>query len=138
MPADQFPSIPQFEISTITEQELQRPGVSKVIAKRCLELEAECRSHDVRLEVERRERERILIALHEADSQRQVLEARLEVLNNRDAISQLLWGAMAIVVAMMIDFGRSKHWAEFAFCVAAAAFMCGAVLLLQGYSKKAK
>ncbi len=138
MPAEQLPSIPQFEISTITEQELQKPGAGKLLVKRCMELEAECRLHLGRVESERRDRENITNDFHSADSQRQVLEARLEVLNNRDALSQLLWGVTAIVVAMLIDFGRSRQWVYFAFCAAAIALLICAVLLLHGYSSKSK
>lgn len=138
MPAEQFPSIPQFELSTITEQDLQKPVVGKIVAKRCLELEAECRLHISQIDTERRERDRITNDFHLADSKRQVLETKLEVLNNRDAVSQVLWGATAIVIAMMIDSGRSQQWTYFSLCVAATALLICAQLWLHGFSSKTK
>src|SRR2546428_595845 len=116
MASEQLPTIPQFQVSTITEQELERPGVGKLVVRRCMELESECRAHSSRCESERREREKIVVEYHRADSDRKVLQTRLDGLSHRHAISQLIWGGIAIDIALMIDFGRAGHWSTFGLC----------------------
>jgi hypothetical protein len=137
MPAQPVSSIPQFEISTITEQELQKPPASKMLVKRCMELEAECQQHVIRRDAERRAQEQTTKDLHTADSRCQVLEAKLALLNNRDAISQLLWGATSIIVAILIESLKSGQWFYSFLCAAATALLICAVLLLQGYKRDA-
>jgi hypothetical protein len=130
MAAEQLTSIPQFQVSTITEQELQRPGVGKLVVKRCMELESECRTNLSKCEFERREREKVVVEYHKADSDRKVLQTRLDGLTHRHAISQLIWGGLAIDIALMIDFGRTGHWGTFALCGAMALLLGGAEYLV--------
>jgi hypothetical protein len=137
MASEQLPSIPQFQVSTITEQELQRPGVGKLVVKRCMELEAECRIHLSRWDSERREREKIVIEYHRADSDRQVLQTRLDGLSHRHAISQLIWGGLAIDIGLMIDSGRTGNWGTFSLCAAMMLLLGGAEYLVHRPSETA-
>jgi len=135
MASEQLPSIPQFQVSVITEQELQRPGVGKLVVKRCMELESECRLHQSRCESERRERDKVVVEFHRADSDRQVFKTRLDNLNHRNAVSQLIWGGLAIDIGLMIDSGRTGHGGTFALCGAMMLLLLGAVYLVNRSSE---
>lgn len=135
MASEQLPSIPQFQVSTITEQELQRPVVGKLVVKRCMELESECRSHLSRWESERRERDKIVVEYHRADSDRKVLQTRLDGLSHRHAVSQLIWGGLAIDIGLMIDSGRAGHWGTFILCLAMMLLLGGAEYLVHRSSE---
>jgi hypothetical protein len=136
MAAEQIKSTSPFELSPITEQELKQTGVGKALVHRCEKAERESARSGVQLEIERTKREEATGKFHQVDAQCKVLETKLEVLNNRDAISQLLWGAVSIITALLIDLLKAGEWLYAAFCIAADLFLFCMALLLHGYGRK--
>ncbi|MFZ0960264.1 MAG: hypothetical protein WAO35_05115 [Terriglobia bacterium] len=129
MPAEQAPQIPQIEVSPITEQELQKPGASKLLYKRTAELEAENLAVKTEAITERIRKDQMTVQFQQADTRKQVLEERLSSLGDRNAICQLIWGAMAITLSFFIEFGRSGNWSGSILSLAALLLLGAAIYL---------
>jgi hypothetical protein len=124
MPSQQpDPLIPLIEVSTIKEEELRKPGVAKILYKQFAELRAANQELISSLDGERNRREQLAAQLSQVDARRQVLEERVSALGNRNAICQLIWAAMALVLGLGIDFVKSQQWTAAAFTVAVTIFL---------------
>jgi hypothetical protein len=132
MPSEQ-PDLatPGIEVSpvTITEAELQKPVAAKLLYKQVSELIVEKQKLILKLEVEQTRREQIGLQLSQADARRQVLEEKISALSDRNSISQLIWGAMAIAIGLAIDFSKSGNWAAALLLIALIIFLGIAVYL---------
>ena len=125
-------TVPAIEISpmTISETEMQKPVVAKLLYKENAELTAEKQTLVLDLEAECSRREQLAAQLSQVDARRQVLEERLSTLGNRDSISQLIWGAVAIALSLAIDSAKSGNVAGALLPVALILFLLIAVYLL--------
>jgi hypothetical protein len=125
-------TVPAIEISpmTISETEMQKPVVAKLLYKENAELTAEKQTLVLDLEAECSRREQLAAQLSQVDARRQVLEERLSTLGNRDSISQLIWGAIAIALSLAIDSAKSGNVAGALLPVALILFLLIAVYLL--------
>ena len=129
MPSEQPLEIPQIEVSPITEQELQKPGAVKLLCKRNAELETENRNLKSEIVSERSRRDQMSTQFHEADARTQVLQERQSSLGDRNAICQLIWGALAINISFCIEFGRSRRWTDLVLSLITLALLAVAVYL---------
>src|SRR6267154_6435779 len=124
MPSQQpDPLIPQIEVSAITEDELRKPGVSKILYKQFAELKGTNQELISALDGERSRRELLAAQLSQVDARRQVLEERVSALGNRNAICQLSWAGMALVLGLGIDFVKNQQWTGAVFSVAVIIFL---------------
>lgn len=130
MPLEPLQNIPPIEISPITEQELQKIGAAKLLYRRVTELENEMIALRGQLETERARREQATTERYTIDARRQVLEQRLSSMSYRNAVSQIMWGAAAILAGLDIDFGRSRKWGDLGFSLTATVLIIVAVYLI--------
>ena len=127
--APSIPSVPEIELTAITEQELLKPGAIKLICKRNGELEGDIHSLRTQLDSEVRAGEGYLDRAYKAEMRCSVLTERIGALGYRNAVCQTIWGAVAIVTGLAIDFAKSSEWSHFGFSVAVIALLVIAVYL---------
>ena len=123
------PPIVQIEITSITEQELLKPGAIKLLLKRLHELENEKNGLVSHIDTERALRGALSQQLHHSESCRVIAETRMETLNHRNAVCQMIWGAFAVDIGLVLDFFRSKFWMNLGLAILVAGFLLTAVYL---------
>jgi hypothetical protein len=136
MPSDQSDLVaPAIEVSAITEAELQKPVVAKFLYKQYVEMKQDKQGLKFNLDAERLRREQVTTQFSQVDAKRQVLEERLSGLGNRTAISQLIWGAVAIALSLEIDSLRSGNWSG-ALLLTALIIVMGIAVYLVNRARK--
>ena len=101
----------------------------KLLYKRVAELEAENLALKSEVITERITKEQITVQFQGADTRKQVLEERLSSLGDRNAICQLIWGAVAIMISFCLEFARSSNWSSLILSMVALLFLGLAVYL---------
>ncbi|HKH97839.1 MAG TPA: hypothetical protein VJ999_01920 [Candidatus Sulfotelmatobacter sp.] len=127
--APSLPSGPEIELTAITEQELLKPGAIKLLCKRNSELESDNRTLRAQLEAEAGLSGGHLDRAHGAEMRCSILTERIGALGYRNAVCQTIWGAVAIVTGLAIDFAKSREWSHFGFSVAVIILLVIAVYL---------